>query len=53
VALPPEIGRDVGGLRLNCYAEWAHSWLRMQASYDAWHAEWEIDVSRIKRLEPA
>jgi addiction module HigA family antidote len=31
----------------------AESWLRMQASYDAWHAEREIDVSRVKRLEPA
>jgi hypothetical protein len=24
--LPPEIGRDVEDM-LNCYAEWAHSWL--------------------------
>lgn len=29
------------------------SWLRMQAAYDAWHAEREVDVSKIKRLEVA
>lgn len=28
-------------------------WLRMQAAYDAWHAEREVDVSKIKTLEPA
>jgi addiction module HigA family antidote len=28
-------------------------WLRMQASYDAWHAEREVDVSGIRTLEPA
>jgi antitoxin HigA-1 len=26
------------------------SWLRMQAAYDAWHAEREVDVSGIKEL---
>ncbi|HMH74848.1 MAG TPA: HigA family addiction module antitoxin [Bradyrhizobium sp.] len=29
----------------------AESWLRMQATYDAWHAAREVDVSRIRRLE--
>ena len=29
------------------------SWLRMQAAYDAWHAERKVDVSGIERLEPA
>lgn len=28
-------------------------WLRMQASYDAWHAERDIDVSQIPTLESA
>ena len=28
-------------------------WLRMQASYDAWHAERDVDVSHIPTLEPA
>jgi addiction module HigA family antidote len=28
-------------------------WLRMQAAHDAWHAEREIDVSRIPTLDPA
>ena len=25
-------------------------WLRLQASYDAWHAEREVDTSKIKTL---
>jgi antitoxin HigA-1 len=29
----------------------AESWLRMQASHDAWHAARSVDVSKIKRLE--
>ncbi|GGA93187.1 hypothetical protein GCM10011491_21620 [Brucella endophytica] len=28
-------------------------WIRMQAAYDTWHAEREIDVSGIKTLEVA
>lgn len=28
-------------------------WLRMQANYDAWHAEREVDVSAIPTLEAA
>src|SRR6478736_4226689 len=28
-------------------------WVRMQASYDTWHAEREVDVSRIKTLNYA
>lgn len=31
----------------------AESWLRMQASYDAWHAERTVDVSRIPTLVAA
>ena len=31
----------------------AETWLRMQAAYDAWHAERKVDVSGIERLEPA
>jgi plasmid maintenance system antidote protein VapI len=26
-------------------------WLRLQAAYDAWHAEREVDVSKIPTLE--
>ena len=29
------------------------AWLRMQASYDAWHASRDIDVSNIPTLETA
>ena len=28
-------------------------WLRLQAAYDAWHAEREVDVSKIPALEQA
>ena len=28
-------------------------WLNMQASYDLWHAEQTVDVSKIPTLEPA
>lgn len=28
-------------------------WLRLQADFDAWHAERNIDVSYIETLEPA
>ncbi len=31
----------------------AESWLRMQAAYDAWHAEREVDVSGIAPLVAA
>ncbi len=29
------------------------SWLRMQASHDVWHAERNVDVSQVPRLEAA
>lgn len=29
------------------------SWLRMQAAYDAWHAEREVDVSGVRQLVSA
>jgi antitoxin HigA-1 len=28
-------------------------WLHMQAAYDAWHAEREVDVSHVKALKAA
>ena len=28
-------------------------WLRMQAAYDAWHAERSVDVSKVVRIEAA
>ncbi len=29
------------------------TWLHMQAAYDAWHAEREVDVSHVKALRAA
>jgi antitoxin HigA-1 len=31
----------------------SESWLRMQAAYDAWHADREVDVSKIPTLKVA
>jgi antitoxin HigA-1 len=31
----------------------ASTWIHMQATYDAWHAERDIDVSHIKAIEAA
>lgn len=35
------------------FGDGAAIWLRMQAAYDAWHAEREVDVSAIPRLRAA
>jgi len=35
------------------FGDGAAVWLRQQAAYDAWHAEREIDVSKIPTLEAA
>jgi addiction module HigA family antidote len=35
------------------FGDGAAIWLRQQAAYDAWHAEHEIDVSKIPRLQAA
>ncbi|MER8592906.1 MULTISPECIES: HigA family addiction module antitoxin [unclassified Mesorhizobium] len=35
------------------FGDGAAIWLRMQAAYDAWHAEREVDVSAVPRLHAA
>jgi addiction module HigA family antidote len=45
----PTIAAKIGKLLGNGPA----IWLRMQASYDAWHAEREIDVSNIPTIRAA
>ena len=35
------------------FGDGAAVWLRMQAAYDAWHAEREVDVSHIPTLHAA
>lgn len=35
------------------FGDGAGVWLRMQAAYDAWHAEQEVDTSKIPRLTAA
>ena len=35
------------------FGDGAGIWIRMQAAYDTWHAEREVDVSDIKTLEVA
>lgn len=45
----PNVAARLGKL----FGDGAGIWLRMQAAYDAWHAEREVDVSGIPTLEAA
>ncbi|NDV87693.1 HigA family addiction module antidote protein [Aurantimonas aggregata] len=45
----PQVAARLGKL----FGDGAAVWLRMQAAYDAWHAERDVDVSAIERLESA
>jgi antitoxin HigA-1 len=45
----PETAARLGKL----FGDGAAIWLRMQAAYDAWHAEREVDVSNIPTLSAA
>lgn len=47
--ITPNVAAKIGKLVGNGPA----IWLRMQASYDAWHAEREVDVSHIPTLDAA
>jgi addiction module HigA family antidote len=42
----PEIAAKLG----KAFGDGAGIWLRMQAAYDAWHVEREVDVSKVARL---
>lgn len=43
----PNVAARLGKL----FGDGAGVWLRMQAAYDAWHAEREVDLSKVPRLE--
>jgi len=45
----PNVAARLGKL----FGDGASIWLRMQAVYDAWHAERDVDVSAIPTLEAA
>jgi antitoxin HigA-1 len=45
----PQIAVRIGKL----FGGGPESWLRMQAAYDAWHAERTVDVSNIPTLQDA
>jgi addiction module HigA family antidote len=45
----PAVAARLGKL----FGDGAGVWIRMQAAYDAWHAEREVDVSRIPTLRAA
>jgi antitoxin HigA-1 len=47
--LSPRIAVRIGKL----FGGGSESWLRMQAAYDAWHADREVDVSHIEALQDA
>ncbi len=45
----PEVAARLG----KAFGDGAAVWLRMQAAYDAWHAERAVDVSRIPLITAA
>ncbi len=45
----PDVAARLGKL----FGDGAAVWLRMQASFDAWHAEREVDTSAIPTLKAA
>ena len=47
--LSPAVAARLGKM----FGDGAAVWLRMQAAYDAWHAERDIDVSGIPTLHAA
>src|SRR3954466_16343449 len=47
--ISPEVAVRVGKL----FGGGAGSWVRMQGEYDVWHAERNVDVSKIPRLKAA
>jgi addiction module HigA family antidote len=42
----PEVAARLG----KAFGDGAGVWLRMQAAYDAWHAEQTVDVSKVKLI---
>ena len=47
--LSPNVAARIGKM----FGGGAAIWLHMQAAYDAWHAEREVDVSHIKTIKAA
>jgi antitoxin HigA-1 len=47
--ISPEVAVRLG----KAFGDGAGVWLRMQAAYDAWHAERKVDVSKVSRLVAA
>lgn len=45
----PELAARLG----KAFGDGAGVWLRMQAAYDAWHAERSVDVSKVRTLRAA
>jgi len=45
----PEVAARLG----KAFGDGAAVWLRMQAAYDAWHAEQTVDVSKVKLIRAA
>jgi addiction module HigA family antidote len=45
----PEVAARLG----KAFGDGAGIWLRMQAAYDAWHAEREVDTSEVQELSAA
>jgi addiction module HigA family antidote len=47
------VSPDVAARLGKAFGNGAEIWLRMQAAHDAWHAEREVDVSKIPTIRAA
>ena len=47
------VSRDIAARLGKLFGDGPGIWLRMQAAYDAWHAEREVDVSKIPTIKAA
>ena len=47
------VSPDMAARLGKAFGDGAGVWLRMQAAYDAWHAERSVDVSRIATIKAA
>ena len=47
------VSPDVAARLGKAFGDGAGVWLRMQAAYDAWHAERSVDVSKVLKIKAA
>jgi addiction module HigA family antidote len=47
------VSHEIAAKLGKAFGDGAGIWLKMQAAYDAWHAEREVDVRKVARLRAA